>query len=97
MSALLGPGAPDENDESTQATPASADPLQLSGPELEPEEMAALAAVRDKFELGRLTATLAVGVPTAVISVRISSLASTLSMRAFSVLMSFPRRGRIAW
>ena len=45
MSALLGPGAPDENDESTQATPASADPLQLSGPELEPEEMAALAAV----------------------------------------------------
>ena len=44
MSAPLGPGAPDENDESTQATPASADPLQLSGPELEPEEMAALAA-----------------------------------------------------
>ncbi|WP_248102619.1 hypothetical protein [Micrococcus luteus] len=45
MSASLGPGAPDGNDESTQATPASADPLQLSGPELEPEEMAALAAV----------------------------------------------------
>ena len=46
MSALLGPGAPDENDASTQATPPSADPLQLSGPELEPEEMAALAASR---------------------------------------------------
>ena len=45
MSAPLGPGAPDENDASTQATPASADPLQLNGPELEPEEMAALAAV----------------------------------------------------
>ena len=45
MSAPLGPGTPDENDESTQATPAPADPLQLSGPELEPEEMAALAAV----------------------------------------------------
>jgi hypothetical protein len=33
----------------------------------------------------------------AVMRVRISSLASTLSRRAFSVLMSLPRSGRIAW
>ncbi|WP_141762484.1 hypothetical protein, partial [Micrococcus sp. HMSC31B01] len=56
MSALLGPGAPDENDESTQATPASADPLQLSGPELEPEEMAALAAVLEAAAAARAEA-----------------------------------------
>ena len=52
MSAPLGPGTPDENDESTQATPAPADPLQLSGPELEPEEMAAAA----RAEAARLDA-----------------------------------------
>ena len=56
MSAPLGPGAPDENDESTQATPASADPLQLSGPELEPEEMAALAAVLEATAAARAEA-----------------------------------------
>ena len=37
MSAPLGPGAPDEN---AAATPAPADPLQLNGPELEPEDWA---------------------------------------------------------
>jgi hypothetical protein len=36
-------------------------------------------------------------VPMAVMRVRISSLARTLSRRAFSVLMSLPRRGRMAW
>ena len=36
------------------------------------------------------------GYPIAVISVRISSLESTLSSRAFSVLMSLPRSGRMA-
>ena len=56
MSAPLGPGAPDENDESTQATPAPADPLQLSGPELEPEEMAALAAVLEAAAAARRAA-----------------------------------------
>lgn len=56
MSALLGPGAPDENDASTQATPPSADPLQLSGPELEPEEMAALAAVLEAAAAARAEA-----------------------------------------
>ncbi|PLA47379.1 hypothetical protein CYJ93_02895 [Micrococcus luteus] len=52
----MGPGTPDENDESTQATPASADPLQLSGPELEPEEMAALAAVLEAAVAARAEA-----------------------------------------
>lgn len=56
MSAPLGPGAPDENDASTQATPASADPLQLSGPELEPEEMAALVAVLEAAAAARAEA-----------------------------------------
>ncbi|WP_223246425.1 hypothetical protein [Micrococcus luteus] len=56
MSAALGPGTPDENDASTQATPASADPLQLSGPELEPEEMAALAAVLEAAAAARAEA-----------------------------------------
>lgn len=56
MSAPLGPGAPDENDASTQATPPSADPLQLSGPELEPEEMAALAAVLEAAAAARAEA-----------------------------------------
>ena len=56
MSAPLGPGVPDENDESTQATPPSADPLQLSGPELEPEEMAALAAVLEAAAAARAEA-----------------------------------------
>ena len=56
MSAPLGPGAPDENDASTQATPTSADPLQLSGPELEPEEMAALAAVLEAAAAARAEA-----------------------------------------
>ena len=56
MSAPLGPGAPDENDASTQATPASADPLQLNGPELEPEEMAALAAVLEAAAAARAEA-----------------------------------------
>ncbi|MCV7531789.1 hypothetical protein [Micrococcus luteus] len=54
MSAPLGPGTPDENDASTQATPA--DPLQLSGPELEPEEMAALAAVLEAAAAARAEA-----------------------------------------
>ena len=56
MSAPLGPGAPDENDASTQATPASADPLQLNGPELEPEEMAARAAVLEAAAAARAEA-----------------------------------------
>ncbi|MBN6769030.1 hypothetical protein JRF66_11360, partial [Micrococcus luteus] len=56
MSAALGPGTPDENDASTQATPAPADPLQLSGPELEPEEMAALAAVLEAAAAARAEA-----------------------------------------
>ena len=63
MSALLGPGAPDENDASTQATPASADPLQLSGPELEPEEMAALAGEDGAYVVVRGSRSHAAKVP----------------------------------